>query len=61
MYIIFLIIAVIAGIIIALVTRSTKQRTKIREGNKGKDNTMTEEDMLAAALWDDDINLFNNR
>lgn len=61
MYTIFFIIAVVVGAIIALGTHSNNRKNKDKKDRNREDNAMSDEDMLAAALWDDDIDLFNDK
>lgn len=61
MYTIFFIIAVVVGVIIALAAHSDKGKNKDKKDRSRKDNAMSDEDMLATALWEDDIDLFKDK
>ena len=61
MYTIFLLIAVVVGIIIALGAHSNNRKNKDKKDKNREDNAISDEDMLAAALWDDDIDLFKDK
>lgn len=61
MYTIFFLIAVVIGIIIAVFRHDPANADKTEKSDVKADNAMPDEDMLAAALWDDDIDLFKDK